>query len=325
MPQVVITTDNSTAFDGSLIVAATVNNSLRAKLFHAVNSRDAISSTRMWNEGANVAINDNAEVRFIAIDPAGIASEEVSKTFEKRVPIQDSATANVNEHFIAGRINIDELLIYSRQFGLRPFTLFLVNGRWVLDPNQPTETMLPPTVAVSHDSGTHADPITVTLSARDEVDPGSKIYYTTDGSRPTTDSPFFISSGQITFDTSGTKTLKYFAQNSAGNSSDTKTKTYEMDVADVRPLIRVKDGDPPPGVYSEAVVTTIEAVDDRDEHVTVYYTLDGSIPEESSPSFQDSKQFEISEKGNHVITCYANHSGNQETYETFYYSIEGQE
>jgi pimeloyl-ACP methyl ester carboxylesterase len=315
MIEVTIATDNSIPFDRSLVVMATASNSPGAKLFHAVNS------TQMWNEGASVTITDNAEIRFIAIDANGIAAEEVSKAFKRRILFQDAVTANVNEHFIARRININEFQAYFQQFGLKPFTLFLVNGRWVLDPNQPIESMLPPTVAASHDSGTHTEPITVTLSAHDEVDPSSRIFFTTDGSTPTTDSPYFIGSGHITLDTSGTKTLTYFAQNSAGNSSDVKTKTYEMKIISGRPVIRVKDGDPQPAEYSGALAITVEAVDDRDEHVTVYYTRDGSIPDGNCHSFRDSKQFEFSEKGNHVIVCYGKDSDGNESYETFYYMI----
>ena|SRR5215207_3675470 len=323
--RVSITTANSPPFDRSLVVMATTN-STKAKLFNAVNSaQHSIDGNNVWNEGASVPINENAEVHFIAINPDGIASEEVSKTFTMRPQIQDTVTANVNEHFIARRINVNEFIAYLGQFNLKPFTLFLVNGRWVLDPDQPIESMLPPTVAASQDSGTHEEPITVTLSASDEVDPGSKIHYTIDGSNPTTSSPFFISSGQITFDTSGTKTLRYFAQNSASHSSDIKTKTYEMTVADGRPVIRVKDGDPQPGEYGGALTVTIEAVDYRDDHVTVYYTLDGSIPDENFPSFRDSKQFEISEKGNHVVTCYGKDRDENETYKTFYYSVKDEE
>jgi hypothetical protein len=319
--EVVITTDNSTPFDRSLVVMATTN-SIRGRLFHSVNNAQlSVDSTQIWNEGASITITENTEVHFIVIEPTGIASEDVSKMFTKRVIFQDAATANVNEHFIARRVNLNEFQAYFQQFGLKPFTLFLVNGRWVLDPNQPIESTLPPTVAASHDSGTHTESITVTLSARDEVDPSSKIYYTTDGSTPTASSPFFIGSGQITFDASGTKTLRYFAQNSVGNASDIKTKTYEMEVTDVRPVIRVTDGDPQPGEYRDALTLTVEAVDDRDEHVAVYYTLDGSIPDENSPSFREGKRFEISEKGNHVITCYARDGAGNEAYRTFWYSI----
>jgi pimeloyl-ACP methyl ester carboxylesterase len=318
---VTITTDNSVPFDRSLVVMATTN-STNAKLFYSIDSaQHSVDSNRMWIEGASATISDNAEVHFVALNPNGTTSEEVSKSFRKQVKFQDAVTANANEHFIAGRVTLNEYLTYFGQFHLKPFTLYLVNGRWVLDPNQSIESTLPPVPEVSHPSGTHTEPVTITLAARDEVDPSSKIYYTTDGSKPTTNSPFFIGSGQLTFDTAGTKTLQYFAQNSADHSSDIKTETYEMDVPDAQPVIKVKDDSPQPGGYSNALTVDIEAVDDRDEHLTIHYTLDGSIPDEGSPNFRDSMQFEILEQGNHAITCYARDSAGNESYRTFWYSI----
>ena len=97
-----------------------------------------------------------------------------------------------------------------------------------------------------------------------------------------------------------------------------------MDVTDVRLVIKARDGDPQPGEYSGALTVAIEAVDARDAHVTVHYTLDGSVPDEDSPSFQDRNEFEISGNGNHVIACYAKDSGGNETHETFPYSIDDQ-
>jgi pimeloyl-ACP methyl ester carboxylesterase len=312
--EVTIVTDNSTSFEKSLNVIATVSNP-RARLYHSLNGKS-------WSEGANVAIIEDAVVHFIAMDPDGIASQIVSKLFKKRIASDDSETANVNEHFIAGRIDVNEYLTYSRQFGFfTPFTLYLVNGAWVLDPDHPIESALAPVLAVSHDSEMFTEPITVTLSARDEADPNPKIYYTKDGSRPTTRSPFFRGSGQIRFDTSGAKTLRFFAQNSAGNSTEVQTNTYEMEVEDVRPVIKVRGGAPQQEQDNAILNITIDAFDDKDDHIIVHYTENGSIPDEHSPSFRDSKQFEISGTGNHAIACYAQDSGGNETYEVFLYSI----
>jgi Chitobiase/beta-hexosaminidase C-terminal domain len=309
---VTIDTPNATPFQGSLVVAATTTTP-RAKLYHSLGSD-------MWNEGATVAITENAVVSFIAIDPAGIASEIVSRSFKKRT-WDDQVTANVNEHFLAGRIAATELPTYLGQFGLAPFTLYLVDGDWVLDPNQPIASRLAPAPAASHDSGMFREPVTLTLSAGDEADPTPKIYYTTDGSEPTTSSPFFAGSGQIRLDSSGTKTVKYRAQNAAGNLTEVETNTYEMEVADVRPVISVRDADPQPGEHRGALTITIEGVDDRDDHVTVHYTRDGAIPDARSPSFQDRERFELSETGRHAIVCYARDSDGNESYETFCYSI----
>ncbi len=310
--EVEIITDNETPFEGSLVLEA---KTTRGELYHSFNAQ-------MWNLGANTTINETTEVYFLAIDSNGIASDIVSKPFRKVLTCEQTVTANATEHFIAGRIDVNEYLTYFQKFSLTPFTLCLVNGEWVLNPETPLENFQPPTVTSSVDSGRYNELITVTLSARAPVDPSPKIYYTTDGSRPTTSSPFFTSSGKITFDTGGVKTLKYLAQDSSGNSTDVETKTYELNIQARQPVIKVRNGEPQPGEYSQALTTTIEAMDDRDERVTVYYTRDGSIPDENSPSFQDSKEFEISGNGNHAITCYGKDSRGNETYQTFYYAID---
>jgi hypothetical protein len=307
-----IATDNTTPFQQSLTVTATTSNP-RANLYHSLGGD-------LWNEGANVSITEDAVVSFVAIDPSGNASEIVTKSFKKLV-VPEGITANVNEHFIAGRIDVNEFLTYLGQFGLARFTLYLVDGDWVLDPRHPVRSRAVPRPAASPDSDTFSEPLTVTLSARDEVDPNPRIYYTTDGSEPTTDSPSFAGSGQISLAGSGPRTVKYFAQNASGNPSDVETKTYEMDAAHAGPVISLSDGDAQPGPYGAAVAVTLDAVHDRDAQVTVFYTQDGSIPDERSPSFQDRKQFELADAGNHVIACYAKDSDDNETYEIFHYSI----
>jgi Chitobiase/beta-hexosaminidase C-terminal domain len=197
----------------------------------------------------------------------------------------------------------------------------LVDGDWVLDPRQPVPSRGAPRPVASHDSNTFGEPLTVTLSARDESDPNPRIYYTTDGSDPTPDSLSFAGSGRIRLAGRGTRTVKYFAESMSGERSDIATKTYEMTVAEVAPLIKVREGDPQPGQYDAAVTVTLEAVDDRDGHVTVHYTRDGSIPDERSPSFKDQRQFEFLEAGNHVVACYAKDRDENETYEIFHYSV----
>jgi hypothetical protein len=65
----------------------------------------------------------------------------------------------------------------------------------------------------------------------------------------------------------------------------------------------------------------INGMDDVDETVTIHYTRDGSLPDENSPSFVDSKEFNISTNGNHAISCFAKDSAGNEKGEIFYYVI----
>jgi hypothetical protein len=242
-----ILTDNSTPFEGTLVVVARTTNP-RARIYHSLDNE-------RWNEGANVTLRENAVVYVVAVDPFGIASEVVSRAFKKRVAWDDAVTATVNEHFIAGRIDVNDYLSYSRQFGFfTPITLYSVNGVWVLDPYQPEEA-IEAVLARSTASREHAAFIELT------------------------------------------------------------------DLADRRPMIRVEDRDPQPGRHSGPLTVTIQARDLDDGHITVHYTLDGSIPDENTPAFQDQHKFTLAERGNHAVACYAKGRGGHETYETFHYAI----
>lgn len=64
-------------------------------------------------------------------------------------------------------------------------------------------------------------PQTVTLTANESA----TIYYTTDGTNPTTSSPVYSSPISISIDT----TLKYFAKDTSNNSEAVKTSIYDMD------------------------------------------------------------------------------------------------
>ncbi|MBR5272972.1 MAG: PHB depolymerase family esterase [Clostridia bacterium] len=77
-----------------------------------------------------------------------------------------------------------------------------------------------PVTTPSHDSGTYADSVTVSLS----TDEQATTYYTTNGSNPTTSSAVYTA--PLTF-TSNT-TLKFFSVDNAGNKESVKTYTYEI-------------------------------------------------------------------------------------------------
>ncbi|MFZ3137404.1 MAG: chitobiase/beta-hexosaminidase C-terminal domain-containing protein [Thermodesulfovibrionales bacterium] len=84
-----------------------------------------------------------------------------------------------------------------------------------------------PTVSASPAGGTYYSAQSVTLTCSDSSGSGcDKIYYTTDGSTPTTGSPVYTSPISI----GATTTLKFFATDKAGNQSSTKTETYTITI-----------------------------------------------------------------------------------------------
>lgn len=87
----------------------------------------------------------------------------------------------------------------------------------------PTDTTAP-TVTASPSGGTYTSVQSVTLSANET----STIYYTTDGSTPTTSSTPYSSPIVISVNT----TLKFFARDTAGNDSAVQTVTYTINIAE---------------------------------------------------------------------------------------------
>jgi YD repeat-containing protein len=82
-----------------------------------------------------------------------------------------------------------------------------------------------PTATASPAAGSYGSPQSVTLACNDGIGSGcEKIYYTTDGSTPTTASPVYSSPILV----SVTTTLKFFATDLVGNSAAVKTKTYTI-------------------------------------------------------------------------------------------------
>ena len=79
-----------------------------------------------------------------------------------------------------------------------------------------------PVVFASPTSGTFVNSVDVTLTATDDTDPSPIIYYTTDGSTPTTSSTVYTGLITITADT----TLSFVAADSSGNVSPVSTEVY---------------------------------------------------------------------------------------------------
>jgi pimeloyl-ACP methyl ester carboxylesterase len=236
VPRIVatITTDNTIPFDTSLLVAATSSDPTAALYF----SLDGAT----WTEGATVTITQDSVVSFIAINPIGIPSEVVRAGYTKRVTWEDAVTADAVGHFVAGRIGVEEYLAYSDQFGFfTPFTLYLVDGDWVLDPQRPTVVLLrtdqidainsraarqrPQLRATSNDA--RAEPqvggsVLLTVEAPDNGTTGHEavtVYYTQDGSIPTVASPSFAGTATFEIPVDRNHVVACYATDEEGNQN----------------------------------------------------------------------------------------------------------
>lgn len=108
-----------------------------------------------------------------------------------------------------------------------------------------------PLVYASPEGGSYNTSNLVTLKASDDLDSDPDIYYTTDGSTPTTVSSRYT--GPITI--SKTTTLKFIAVDDAGNISRVCNETYTIPEADVYVTSGVNEANPKVGA---SVVVTLK-------------------------------------------------------------------
>jgi pimeloyl-ACP methyl ester carboxylesterase len=230
LPEVRILTDGTTPFRDSLDVSASTT---RGTLYHSTNREN-------WFVGSVISINRAATVSFIAIDSDGIASPIVSRAFEKEIPWEDKQTATLTEHFIAGRLIVNQYVALGLELGFNAvITLYLVGGTWVLNPEVPRairSAALPVSgrsaaldaggagISIRADgpSGAHAKAFDVTISASGSAGEALTVYYTEDGSDPSDRN----NAKRHSFDTRKTFTIRgngrhsvlCHAQDSAGNA-----------------------------------------------------------------------------------------------------------
>ncbi|MFH1146726.1 MAG: chitobiase/beta-hexosaminidase C-terminal domain-containing protein, partial [Pseudomonadota bacterium] len=123
------------------------------------------------------------------------------------------------------------------------------NDSITLDSIAPVTTATPP-------GGTYTAVQTVTLAATDALSNVDKIYYTTNGIAPTTESPVYTGTISI----SATTTLMYRATDLAGNMEAAKTQKYTINDT-VAPTGSVTINDGAPYTRSASVTLTFSATD----------------------------------------------------------------
>lgn len=128
----------------------------------------------------------------------------------------------------------------------------------------------PPNVTASPNGGTFSSSQNVVLIA----DEAATIFYTLDGSTPTTSSAVY--SSPIAINT--TKTLKFFGKDSAGNVSAVQSLLFTINTGGGDTSPPIVTASPNGGVFPTSQQVTLSS----NETAVIYYTLDGSTPTVSS-------------------------------------------
>jgi hypothetical protein len=132
------------------------------------------------------------------------------------------------------------------------------------------------TPTFSPGGGTYTGSVTVTVS---DATSGTTIYYTTDGSTPTTSSAVYT--GALTF--TQTTTLNAMAAASGMTNSAVASATYTIQQRVATPTFS-----PGGGTYTGSVTVTVS---DATSGATIYYTTDGSTPTTSSAVYTGALTF----------------------------------
>ena len=135
-------------------------------------------------------------------------------------------------------------------------------------------------------TGWYTAAVSVTLSATDPAGGSgvAAIYYTTNGTTPTTSSTRYTGAFSLT----QTAAVKYFAVDVAGNASAIKTQNLQIDVAAPVTAITCNSAACSTGWYTSSVTVRLNPTDPSGGAgvAATYYTIDGTTPTTASTRYE---------------------------------------
>lgn len=174
-----------------------------------------------------------------------------------------------------------------------------------------------PVLTISPIGGNFTGPVTVTLSATDDKDPNPVIYYTLDGTAPTTSSLSFVKQGTLTI--SASATLKAFAKDNTNHVGVLQTVNYTFNtVSNVTVWFKRPTNTQLPRIHYWNVVPAMAAsawpgvlmIEDLSKGANWYkYTISGATS--SSLLFHDGASYKTADLINISGGCY---DGNTKTW-----------
>ena len=294
-------------FNSSQVVTlnATDNMDNDPVIYYTVDGTEPTTSSVKYT--APVTVSSTTTLRFVAVDDVGNMSPVQTETYTIDTEAPSVSADPVTKYFnttqtvtlnATDNVDVDPVIYYTVD-GTEPTTSSTVYAGPIILNNTTTlrfvvvddvgnispvqsETYTldteAPSVSASIGTGVFGDSQVVTLNATDNMDVNPVIYYTTDGTDPTTSSAVY--NGHITINS--TTTLSFVVVDGAGNMSPVQTKIYTIDK--VAPVAKASlEG----GLFNATQTVNLSATDNIDAHPTIYYTTDGTTPSASSTRYTD--------------------------------------
>jgi hypothetical protein len=223
--------------DGRGVVYAPVSSSI-------IVDSTALAGTVAINNGAVFTNTRLVNLALSARSPAGVTDMQVAcdgTNFASAEPYASARNCTLSSE--------DGLKTVSVKFkdGLGAWSN-PINAQITLDTIAPTTTSTPA-------PGTFGGKATVTLTANESA----IIYFTTDGTVPTTSSPVYAVPFGLVPSVSTEFKVQYFAVDPAGNSEQVKNAVFKVNVSDLTGSISINNGDT--FSASPAVALTLSAKD----------------------------------------------------------------
>jgi hypothetical protein len=215
-------------------------------------------TARVTKNGVPITSSSKREIRIY--NPSG------SKVLESSFPAPATAGTYMYSYKLPANATVGQWRVRARfEQGDASGS---ANAYFNVTQTAPVDTT-PPTVSISPAAGNFTSSFLVTLAMNE----AGSIYFTTNGSEPTSASTKYSSP----FSVNSSTTVKYFAVDAAGNASASKSAVYTITPSadTTSPVTSVS---PAAGTYQSGQLITLTA----NEAATIYYTTNNATPTTSS-------------------------------------------
>jgi hypothetical protein len=291
-PPTVTASPTSGIFNTAQMVTLT-SNEQATTIYYTLDGTTPTTSSSVYSSA--ISVSATATLKFFGVDTAGNAGSVISETYTidsvaptvtasplggtyssvQSVTLDSDESGTVIYYTTNGANPSTSSPVYTSAIQLASITTLkffgkdaagnfgsIVTETYVIDTTGPAVTALPP-------GGSYNTAQSVTLTA----DEAATIYYTTDGTIPTTSSPVY----STPFLASDTTTLRFYGVDVLGNAGVIATEEYTIDM--VAPTVTAS---PAGGTYSSAQSVILSS---SESGTTIRYTIDGSEPSDSSPTY----------------------------------------